>query len=100
MMTKATRSALTRNETERTYALDEIKLQDLGVLPTAQALPRAAAYLADLVRDRTFLEFHVLTVLEAAPLPATGQFSNWGRLSRVLFTVAGTTGSPQVEGRA
>jgi predicted metal-dependent enzyme (double-stranded beta helix superfamily) len=67
MMTKATKSALTRSETERTtYALDEIKLQDLGALPTAQALPRAAAYLANLVRNRSFLELHVLTVLEAA----------------------------------
>lgn len=44
----------------------ERELQNLCVLPTVQALPRAAAFLADLVRDRPFLEFHVLPLLEAA----------------------------------
>jgi hypothetical protein len=33
-------------------------------------------------------------------LSATCKPSNWAWLSRMLFTVTGTTGSPQVEGRA
>ena len=41
-------------------------LQDLCALPTARALPRAAAYLADLVQNRSFLNNHVLPVLEKA----------------------------------
>jgi predicted metal-dependent enzyme (double-stranded beta helix superfamily) len=66
-MTKATISAFARNETQRTtYAPDEIKLRGLGAQPTAQALPRAAAHLADLVRNRAFLESCVAPVLEAA----------------------------------
>lgn len=66
-MTEATRPAFTKKVAEKTtYAPDATELQDLGALPTAQALPRAAAYLADLVQDRSFLESHVLAVLEEA----------------------------------
>ena len=66
-MTEPTRAAFANREAEMaTYVPDAIELQDLGALPTAQALPRAAAYLADLVRNRSFLESHVLTVLEQA----------------------------------
>jgi hypothetical protein len=67
-MTEATtRPALTKGETEKTtYAPYAIELQELGALPTAQALPEAAAFLADLVQDRSFLESQVLSVLEEA----------------------------------
>ena len=41
-------------------------LRALCVLPTVRALPRAAAYLADLVQNRSFLNGHVLPVLEEA----------------------------------
>jgi predicted metal-dependent enzyme (double-stranded beta helix superfamily) len=66
-MTEATRPALEKRETEKaTYAADAIKLRDLGAQPTAQALPRAAAFLADLVQDSSFLGSQVLAVLEEA----------------------------------
>jgi predicted metal-dependent enzyme (double-stranded beta helix superfamily) len=66
-MTEATRPALKKRETEKaTYAPDAIKLRDLGAQPTAQALPRAAALLADLVQDSSFLGSQVLAVLEEA----------------------------------
>ena len=66
-MTEATRPALKKRETEKaTYAPDAIKLRDLGAQPTAQALPRAAAFLADLVQDSSFLGSQVLAVLEEA----------------------------------
>jgi predicted metal-dependent enzyme (double-stranded beta helix superfamily) len=42
------------------------ELQNLSTLPTVQALPLAAALLADLVRDQRFLNSHVLPVLEEA----------------------------------
>jgi|SRR5215213_967709 hypothetical protein len=66
-MTEATKPAPTKIDMEkRTYPPDVIELRDLGALPTAQALPRAAAFLAYLVKDRSFLESHVLAVLEEA----------------------------------
>jgi predicted metal-dependent enzyme (double-stranded beta helix superfamily) len=66
-MTEATRPALEKRETEKaTCAPDAIKLRDLGAQPTAQALPRAAALLADLVQDSSFLGSQVLAVLEEA----------------------------------
>jgi hypothetical protein len=66
-MTEATRPAPTKIDMEKTtYLPDAIELQDLGALPTAQALPQAAALLAYLVKDRFFLESHVLGVLEGA----------------------------------
>ena len=43
-----------------------IELQNLAAQPTLHALPRASAFLADLVQDRSFLESHVLPVLEEA----------------------------------
>ena len=49
-----------------TPAPDAIEMQNLCALPTATALPRAAAVLADLVQDRSFLESHILPLLEAA----------------------------------
>jgi predicted metal-dependent enzyme (double-stranded beta helix superfamily) len=49
-----------------TPAPDAIEMQNLCALPTATALPRAAAVLADLVQDRSFLESHVLPLLESA----------------------------------
>jgi predicted metal-dependent enzyme (double-stranded beta helix superfamily) len=48
------------------YASNASELQDFGALPTAQALPQAAAYLADLVQDRSFLGSQVQAVLEEA----------------------------------
>jgi predicted metal-dependent enzyme (double-stranded beta helix superfamily) len=42
------------------------ELQTLSALPTPQALPRAADFLANLVRDRSFLDSHVLPILEEA----------------------------------
>jgi predicted metal-dependent enzyme (double-stranded beta helix superfamily) len=66
-MTEATRPALTKRETEETtYAPDAIELRDLGALPTAQALPRAATFLATLVQDSSFRGSQVLAVLEEA----------------------------------
>ena len=66
-MKEATRQSLTKRETgEATYAPDSIKLRELGALPTAQALPRAAAFLAGLVRDSWFLGSQVLAVLDEA----------------------------------
>jgi predicted metal-dependent enzyme (double-stranded beta helix superfamily) len=66
-MTEATVTALTKRETEKiTYAPDTSELHELGALPTAQALPHAAAYLADLVLNRSFLGSQVQAVLEEA----------------------------------
>jgi predicted metal-dependent enzyme (double-stranded beta helix superfamily) len=66
-MTEATRPAITKRETEETtYAPDGIALRDLGALPTAQALPRAAAFLADLVQDSSFLRSQVPAILAEA----------------------------------
>jgi hypothetical protein len=63
-MTEATRPALTKNETEKTtYAPDAIELQELGALPTVRALPQAAAFLTDLVQDRSFLESQVKSMV-------------------------------------
>ena len=42
------------------------ELRSICELPTESALPRAAAFLADLVQDRSFVESHVLSVLEEA----------------------------------
>ncbi len=47
-----------------TFTLDTNELQNLSTLPTPQALPRAAAFLAELVRDRWFLRSQVLPLLE------------------------------------
>jgi predicted metal-dependent enzyme (double-stranded beta helix superfamily) len=47
-------------------APDAKELQNLCTLPTVQALPRAAAFLGDLVQNRSFLESHVLPFLEEA----------------------------------
>jgi len=49
-----------------TLALNTNELQNIGTQPTSQAMPRAAALLADLVQDRSFLNSHVLRVLEVA----------------------------------
>jgi predicted metal-dependent enzyme (double-stranded beta helix superfamily) len=67
-MIRATSSALMSKETEKAtvFAPDATELQDIGTLPTSQALPQAAAYLGDLVRDRSFLRSHVLPLLEEA----------------------------------
>jgi predicted metal-dependent enzyme (double-stranded beta helix superfamily) len=67
-MTRATRPAPIKEETEETATptLGTVELRALGALPTPQALPRAAAFLAELVRERWFVEHHVLPVLEEA----------------------------------
>lgn len=44
---------------ETTFALNTGDLQELCALSTARALPLAAAFVADLVRDRSFLDAHV-----------------------------------------
>lgn len=49
-----------------TFTLDTDELQGLSVLPTAHALPRAAAFLADLVQDPAFLQSYVQPFLEEA----------------------------------
>ena len=43
-----------------------IELPNLCAFPTVNALPRAAAFLAELVRDRSFLQSQVLPLLEEA----------------------------------
>ena len=50
----------------KTLGPDANELQNLCTLPTVQALPRAAAFLGDLVQNRSFLESHVLPFLEEA----------------------------------
>jgi predicted metal-dependent enzyme (double-stranded beta helix superfamily) len=62
-MAEATVTALTE---KKAYAPDTSELHDLGALPTAQALPHAAAYLADLVLNRSFLGSQVQAVLGEA----------------------------------
>ena len=49
-----------------TFGQDAKELQALCALPALQALPQAAAFLADLVRDHSLLESHVLPFLEEA----------------------------------
>jgi len=67
-MTRATSLIPGKEVTEMTtiFAPVSTELQDLSAQPTPQALPRAAAFLADLVQDRQFQESHVLPVLEEA----------------------------------
>jgi predicted metal-dependent enzyme (double-stranded beta helix superfamily) len=68
-MSSATRQARTEEGTEKmitTLAPDAIELQHLSTFPTERALPRAAAFLAGLVRDRKFVELHVLPFLREA----------------------------------
>jgi predicted metal-dependent enzyme (double-stranded beta helix superfamily) len=50
----------------KTLGPDANELQTLCALPTVQALPQAATFLADLVQDHSFLESHVLPFLEEA----------------------------------
>ena len=50
----------------KTLGPDANKLQALCTLPAVEALPQAAAFLADLVQDHSFLESHVLPFLEEA----------------------------------
>jgi predicted metal-dependent enzyme (double-stranded beta helix superfamily) len=65
MMIRTPRQAPTDEETKETaLAQGPIELQELSALPTRLALPRAAAFLADLVRDSSFLEAHVKPALE------------------------------------
>ena len=52
--------------TMTTFVPGTEKLRSLCSLPTGQALPRAAAFLTDLVHDRSFLNSHILPVLEEA----------------------------------
>ncbi len=49
-----------------TLAPDTNELQNLCALPTLDALPRAAAFLAGLVQDHSFLESQVRPLLEEA----------------------------------
>jgi predicted metal-dependent enzyme (double-stranded beta helix superfamily) len=66
-MIRATSPAPTNEESQKTaLAQGATELQDLSAQPTHLALPRAAAFLADLVRDRSFLRSQVLPVLEEA----------------------------------
>ena len=66
-MIKATSPAPTNEERNKTaLAQRAAELQDLSAQPTHLALPRAAAFLADLVRDSSFLRSHVRPVLEEA----------------------------------
>ena len=67
-MIRATSPLPTNREREGTkvFVPDAMNLQDIGTLPTAQALPQAAAFLAGLVRTGQFLQAHVLPLLGAA----------------------------------
>ena len=67
-MTRATSPVPGKEETEMTTIVAPVstELQDLSVKPTSQALPRAAAFLADLVQDRQFLESHVVRLVDEA----------------------------------
>jgi predicted metal-dependent enzyme (double-stranded beta helix superfamily) len=67
-MTKATSPVPAKEGTDMTtmFAPDAVELQDISARPTMRALPRAAAFLANLVRDRSFLQSHVVPVLEEA----------------------------------
>src|SRR5918995_3075881 len=66
-MIRATRPEPTKEVTETmTVTPDAVELQNLSAQPTERALPRAAAFLADLVQDRSFLKSHVLPVLVEA----------------------------------
>jgi predicted metal-dependent enzyme (double-stranded beta helix superfamily) len=67
-MIRATSPAPMSRETDETtvFAPDATELQDIGALPTPQALPQAAAYLGTLVQDRSFLRSHVLPLLKEA----------------------------------
>ena len=47
-------------------ALDTNELQKLSELPTVLALQQAAPFLAHLVKDPTFLETEILTLLDEA----------------------------------
>jgi len=49
-----------------TLAPSSQKLQEICDLPSELALPQAAAFLAELVQDRQFLEAHVLPLLDGA----------------------------------
>jgi predicted metal-dependent enzyme (double-stranded beta helix superfamily) len=57
---------MTMTTTISTLRPDTYPLHALGALPAAQALPQAAAFVTVLVRDRSFLEGHVLPVLHEA----------------------------------
>ena len=67
-MIRVTSPAPTITETEETTAFvpDATELQSIGAQPTPQALPRAAAFLGELVQDPWFFGSHVLPVLEEA----------------------------------
>jgi hypothetical protein len=66
-MIKATSPVPTNEERKKTaLAQGAAELQDLSAQPTHLALPRAAAFLADLVRDSSFLRSHVRPALEEA----------------------------------
>jgi predicted metal-dependent enzyme (double-stranded beta helix superfamily) len=67
-MIRVTSPAPTNTETEETTAFvpDATELQSIGAQPTPQALPRAAAFLGELVQDPWFFGSHVLPVLEEA----------------------------------
>lgn len=52
--------------TTSTLRPDAYRLHALCALPTARALPEAAAFVSVLVRDRSFLEGHVLPALHEA----------------------------------
>jgi len=67
-MIRVTSPAPTNTETKETTAFvpDATELQSIGAQPTPQALPRAAAFLGELVQDHWFFGSHVLPVLEEA----------------------------------
>lgn len=52
--------------TTTSLSLDTSELEKLSTLPTELALPRAAAILAHLVKDRAFLDTHALPLLKEA----------------------------------
>ena len=66
-MIRATIQAPTNEGSKKTaLAQGASELQELSAQPIQRALPRAAAFLARLVQDRSFLRSHVLPVLEEA----------------------------------
>jgi predicted metal-dependent enzyme (double-stranded beta helix superfamily) len=66
--TKGSRGVTEEEENLMTIKLtpDTRELQEIAVLPTESALPRAARFLSDLVKDEGFVKGEVLPLLEAA----------------------------------
>ena len=54
------------NQMTTTLIPDTNELREIAMLPTESALPRAARFLADLVKDTGFVETHILPLVSEA----------------------------------